>query len=321
VYYDAILIVSFGGPEAPEEVLPFLENVLRGKPVPRERMLEVAAHYAHFGGRSPINEHCRELIAALRERLRVAGPELPIYWGNRNWHPLLPDTMRQMAADGVRSAIAFATAAFSSYSGCRQYLENIEAARAAVGEGAPVVEKLRPFWNHPLFVEANVARVRAALDRLPGARIVFTAHSIPTAMAGACDYERQLRATGAAVASAAGGAAWDLVWQSRSGPPAQPWLAPDIRDHLRELHARGVGEVVAAPLGFFSDHVEVLYDLDIEAAAVAKELGMRMVRAETVGNHPAIVEMVRQLIVERLAAPAPELCPEGCCASLRPVRG
>ena len=313
VRYDAILFVSFGGPEGPEEVIPFLENVLRGKNVPRERMLEVAEHYAHFGGRSPINDHCPAFIAALRKRLDTEGPRLPIYWGNRNWHPLLSDTMRQMAADGVKSVLAFATSAYSSYSGCRQYLENLEAARAAAGPDAPVVEKIRPFWNHPLFIEACVDRLRAALCKLPGARVVYTAHSIPMSMAATCDYEKQLRETAGLVAAAVSVPEWDLVWQSRSGPPSQPWLAPDICDHLRALHGAGVRDVVVAPIGFLSDHVEVLYDLDTEAAAVANELGLRMIRAETVGTHPAMVELVRRLIAERVAAPAPDLCPAGCC--------
>jgi ferrochelatase len=313
VHYDAILIVSFGGPEGPDDVLPFLENVLRGRHVPRERMLEVASHYQHFGGKSPINDSCRALIAALRQQLESEGPRLPVYWGNRNWHPLLPDTLRQMAADGVRRAIAFATSAYASYSSCRQYIENIEAARAAAGPDAPAVDKLRPFFDHPLFIEATTDRVRAALGRRPGARLVFTAHSIPVSMAATCDYEKQLRHTAGRVAEASGQGEWDLVWQSRSGPPGQPWLEPDIGSHLRELAGRGVRDVVAAPIGFLSDHLEVLYDLDVEAAQVAAGLGVHFLRAETVGTHPAMVEMIRQLAAGRLAAPGPDACPDACC--------
>jgi len=319
VDYDAILIVSFGGPEGPEDVMPFLENVLRGRNVPRERMLEVAGHYAHFGGRSPINDYCRSLIAALRQKLESAGPRLPVYWGNRNWQPMLSDTLRLMAANGVRRAIAFATSAFASYSGCRQYLENIEAARAAAGPGAPVVDKIPPFFDHPLFIQATADRLREALDRLPGARVVFTAHSIPLSMAAGCDYERQLRETAVRVAEGAAHGGWDLAWQSRSGPPGQPWLLPDICDHLRALAGQGVRDVVAAPIGFLSDHIEVLYDLDVEAAQAAAGLGLNFVRAATVGTHPAMVEMIRQLVADRLAAPTPDPCPADCCpAPMRP---
>jgi protoporphyrin/coproporphyrin ferrochelatase len=320
VPYDAILLVSFGGPEGPDDVMPFLENVLRGRNVPRERMLEVAEHYAHFGGKSPINDQCRAFLAALRERLAADGPNLPVYWGNRNWHPMLADTVRQMAADGVQRALAYATSAYASYSGCRQYRENIEAARMAVGPGAPVIDKLRPFHDHPLFVEATAARVGASLERLPGAHVVYTAHSIPMSMASTCRYEEQLRETGGLVAQRLGFAEWDLVWQSRSGPPSVAWLAPDICDHLRSLRMRGVGDVVIAPIGFLSDHVEVLYDLDTEAAGVAAGLGMRLVRAETVGTHPAMVELIRQLVAERVDAPEIEKCPADCCpAAVRPA--
>ena len=308
MHYDAVLLVSFGGPEQPEDVMPFLEIVLRGRNIPRERMLEVAEHYYHFGGRSPINDQCRELLAALRE----ATP-LPVYWGNRNWHPFLEDTLRQMMKEGVKRALAIATSAYSSYSACRQYIENIEAARAAIGEGAPIVHKLPPFSGHPLFVEANAERVAEALARLPGARLVFTAHSIPKAMADTCRYEEELRTASARVAELCGMDAWDLAWQSRSGPPSQPWLGPDIRDHLRALAAEGVHRVVVSPIGFLSDHMEVLYDLDVEAAALAKELGIELVRAGTTGVHPKIIAMLAELIEQRLAAPEPLICPDGCC--------
>jgi protoporphyrin/coproporphyrin ferrochelatase len=300
--FDALLIVSFGGPEKREDVIPFLENVLRGRNVPRERMLEVAEHYYHFDGRSPINDQNRELVAALRKAV-----DLPVYWGNRNWHPMLADTVRQMRDDGVRRAVAFATSAFGSYSGCRQYLENIEQARAIVGNGAPEIVKIRPFSAHPLFIEAMTDRVRAALDPLPGARIVFTAHSVPVSMAEASPYVSQLENASRRVAEAVGARQWKLVYQSRSGAPGQPWLEPDIRDYLREIRS----DAVIAPIGFLSDHMEVIYDLDIEARAVCDELEVRMVRAATVGTHPAIIRMIAELIEQE-----PDACP-GCCALIR----
>ncbi len=327
--YDAILLISFGGPERREDVMPFLENVTRGRNIPAERLLAVAEHYYHFGGRSPINDQCRELIAALRRDLDEHGIHLPIYWGNRNWDPFLADALRQMRNDGVKHALGLVTSAYSSYSGCRQYRENVAAAQAEVGEGAPAVDKLRVFYNHPGFVEASVMRVREALSQWPeGERssvcFAATAHSIPCSMAQSSDYEKQLRETTRLVAERAGLAHWDLVYQSRSGPPTQPWLEPDILDHLKNLHADGVRDVIVAPLGFISDHLEVLYDLDTEAQALAGELGMRMVRAATVGTHPVFVGMLRQLIAERLApseeklaigrfGPNHDVCPRDCC--------
>lgn len=327
--YDAILVVSFGGPEGPDDVMPFLENVLRGRNVPRERLLGVAKHYELFGGVSPINAQNRNLIAALAEELDTKGPRLPIYFGNRNWHPLLADTLRQMGDDGIKNALAFVTSAYSSYSSCRQYLEDIGRARESVGPDAPRIEKLRAFYNHPGFIEANVANVRAALEQIPEARrsqtqIVFTAHSIPESMAQNCDYEAQLRETSRLVSEGLGGRDWRLVFQSRSGPPAQPWLGPDVSDHLRELHAAGLRDVVASPIGFVSDHLEVIYDLDTEALALCRELGLNMVRAATAGTHPAFIKMIRELIVERLDpemprrslggdGPRSEICRPGCC--------
>ncbi|HEV3468105.1 MAG TPA: ferrochelatase [Pyrinomonadaceae bacterium] len=327
--YDALLVVSFGGPEGVDEVLPFLRNVLRGRDVPEARMREVAHHYELFGGVSPINEQNRRLIAALERELAERGPRLPVYWGNRNWHPLLADTLREMRGDGVRRALAFVTSAYSSYSGCRQYREDIERARAEVGPGAPAVEKLRAFFNHPGFVGPNAERVRAALEEIPEERraraeLAFTAHSIPAAMAAGCDYESQLRETCRLVAEAAGRARWRLVFQSRSGPPAQPWLGPDICDHLRGLKRAGASDVVVSPVGFISDHMEVLYDLDTEARRVAAGLGLNLVRAATVGTHPAFVSMIRELILERLDAdaprralgrfpPRPDACAADCC--------
>ncbi|HEX5887813.1 MAG TPA: ferrochelatase, partial [Pyrinomonadaceae bacterium] len=285
--YDALLVVSFGGPEGMDDVIPFLENVLRGRNVPRERMLSVAHHYEMFGGVSPINQQNRNLIAALKDELETHGPNLPIYWGNRNWHPLLPDTLRQMAHDGVRNALAFVTSAYSSYSSCRQYRENIANAQAAVGAEAPHVDKLRAFYNHPLFIEANVEHIREAWSRLDGgeqAQLVFTAHSIPETMAANCDYAAQLQEAGSLIAEALGIERWRVVYQSRSGSPMQPWLAPDIGDYLRELKAQGIENVVVAPIGFVSDHMEIIYDLDFEAQNLARELGMKMVRAATAGT-------------------------------------
>ncbi len=321
---DAILVLSFGGPEGMEDVRPFLRNVLRGRPVPPERIEEVAHHYELFGGVSPINGQNRALVAALRARLAEAGPDLPVYWGNRNWAPYLADTLREMARDGVRSALGFVTSAFSSYSGCRQYLEDVERARAEVGPDAPAVGKLRAFWNHPRFLAANAEHVRAALGTLgPGARLVFTAHSIPLGMASGCAYEAQLREASALTAREAGQPQWDLAFQSRSGPPSQPWLGPDIGDYLARVAAEGAREVAVCPIGFVSDHMEVVYDLDTEAQARARELGLRMVRTPTASNHPAYVEMVRELIVERLEGTAratvgdspalPDACAPGCC--------
>ena len=328
--YDAILVVSFGGPEQAADVMPFLENVLRGKNVPRERMLEVAEHYYHFGGKSPINDQNRKLIAALEAELAEHGPRLPVYWGNRNWHPTLPETLRQMKADGIGRTLAFFTSAYSSYSGCRQYRENIAVAQEVVGEGAPVVEKLRAFFNHPGFIEATAERVREALqkiapERRDAARLIYTAHSIPLSMAQGCDYEKQLRETGRLVAEQAGKEKWRLVYQSRSGPASQPWLEPDILDALREEKAQGASDVVIAPIGFVSDHMEILFDLDTQARELCEELGLNMVRAETVGTHPRFIRMIRELIVERVNddsvrpalgvfGPRADVCPVGCCA-------
>ena len=308
VPYDAILVVSFGGPEGMDDVLPFLENVLRGRNVPRERMLEVAHHYELFGGVSPINQQNRDLIASLRTLLNAYDINLPVYWGNRNWRPLLADTMREMARDGIQHALAYITSAYSSYSGCRQYLDDIERARREVGADgihAPQVNALRKFYNHPDFILANASRVRAALKQIPAplrsqAVVVFTAHSIPLSMARASHYERQLHETARLVAEALKLSHWRLAYQSRSGPPAQPWLEPDICDTLRVLKSEGAEAVVIAPIGFLSDHVEVLYDLDVEARQVADELGLTMARARTVGTHPAFVDMIHQLLIERI---------------------
>jgi ferrochelatase len=303
--YDALLVVSFGGPEKHEDVIPFLENVLRGRNVPRERLLEVAEHYYHFDGRSPINDQNRALIAALKERVTV-----PVYWGNRNWHPMLAETVRQMRDDGVKRALAFVTSAFGSYSGCRQYIEDIAKARAAVGEGAPEIVKIRPFSANPKFLEAMTDRVRVALEELPEGRLMFTAHSVPLSMAQSSPYVRELERACASVSAAVGrGDDWKLVWQSRSGPPTQPWLEPDVADALRELRR----DTVLVPIGFLSDHMEVIYDLDVVAKTEAAELEIKLARARTVETHPAMIEMIAEMLDQEH-----EVCAAGCCAA--PVR-
>lgn len=328
--YDALLIVSFGGPEHPDDVIPFLENVLRGKPVPRERLLEVAEHYYHFGGVSPINDQCRELISALKVELTKSGIDLPIYWGNRNWNPLLPETLRQMGADGIKHALAFFTSAYSSYSGCRQYRENVQQAQAEVGPTAPSVDKIRVFYNHPDFVAANADRVRVALDSLPNrgadAQVAFTAHSIPHSMSDHCNYVDQLTETCRLVADELQlpPERWKLVYQSRSGRPTDPWLEPDILDHIRKLHDQQTASLVIAPIGFLSDHIEILFDLDEQARELCDELGITMARAGTAGTHPRFIAMVRELIQERLGqvterralgsrGPSHDVCPVDCC--------
>lgn len=329
--YDAILIVSFGGPEGMDDVMPFLENVLRGRNVPRERMVQVSHHYELFGGVSPINEQNRQLISALETELAINNLPLPVYWGNRNWQPFLPDTLRQMKNDGIKHAVAFFTSAYSSYSGCRQYRENILSAQQQVGEGAPAIDKLRAFYNHPGFIEANVVHIREAIEQLPIERrahphIAFTAHSIPLSMATNCNYEIQLRETAQLVSRELGNSDWQLVYQSRSGSPQQPWLEPDILDHLQTLKQNGKENVIIAPIGFISDHMEVLYDLDIEARNLSDELGLTMVRAATAGTHPAFISMIRELIVERMTdaqvrralgerGASHDVCPINCCLS------
>ena len=295
-----------------------------------ERLLQVAKHYELFGGVSPINEQNRQLITALKKKLEVKGPNLPIYFGNRNWHPLLAETLRQMRDDGIQNALAFVTSAYSSYSSCRQYLENITEARRVVGDGAPRVEKIRAFYNHPLFIETNVENVRTALQKVPAARrtgayLIFTAHSIPISMAKNCDYEAQLVETSRLVAEGLGVTHWQLVFQSRSGSPAQPWLGPDICDYLRGMRAAGVTDVVVAPIGFVSDHMEIIYDLDTEVMALCRELDLNMIRAATAGTHPLFIEMIRELIMERIDSQSPrrflgtmgarnDNCHAECCA-------
>jgi ferrochelatase len=328
--YDAILVVSFGGPESREDVIPFLETVLRGRNIPRERLLTVAEHYYHFDGKSPINEQTRELIAALEAELRQHGPNLPIYWGNRNWHPFLSETLQKMKDDGIKRALGFVTSAYSSYSGCRQYREDIARAQAEVGGGAPEVDKIRAFFNHPAFVETTIERVRDSLETVPAGaqgnvQVIYTAHSIPESLANTSDYVKQLKEVRRLVSGALGAKNDALVYQSRSGSPGQPWLGPDILEYLREVKSRNLASaVVLAPISFISDHMEVLYDLDIEAKHLADSLALPMTRAKTVGVHPRFIGMVRELILERMnpetarravgsLGARPDICAEGCC--------
>ena len=317
---QALLLLSFGGPEGPDEVRPFLENVTRGRGVPPERLDAVEEHYQHFGGVSPINARNRELIAAIRERT-----DLPVYFGNRNWHPMVEDTVAEMARDGVRRALVFATSAYGGYSACRQYHEDIARARKAVGDSAPDLVKLRHFFDHPAFVAANADAVRAVRDQAgPGARLVFTAHSVPPsadATAGPPEegghrYSKQVAEASRLVAAELGEAEYDVVWQSRSGPPQVPWLEPDVVDHVEALHAAGVPGVVVVPIGFVSDHVEVVWDLDTEAKERAEELGMGFARAATAGPDPRFADMVAELIAEHTDDAAPmglgEVSRAGC---------
>ncbi len=307
-------MLSFGGPEGPDEVRPFLENVTRGRGVPPQRLNEVAQHYLHFGGVSPINRCNRTLITAIEQALTTAGLDLPVYFGNRNWHPMVDDTVAVMAADGVRRAVVFATSAWSGYSGCRQYHEDIARARQAVGPGAPELVKLRQFFDHPLFVAACGDALCAAREQAgPTARVIFTAHSVPLAAdvtaglaaQGGHRYSRQVAEAARLVAAAVGVDSYDVVWQSRSGPPQVPWLEPDVIDHLDTLHAHGVPGVVVAPIGFVSDHLEVVWDLDHEARQQAAGLGMDFVRAATPGTDARFAEMVAELITEQVrGAPA-----------------
>jgi ferrochelatase len=332
--YDALLIVSFGGPEGPADVDSFLDNVFRGLRVPPETKARIAERYQHVGGVSPINAHTRAFIKALQLELDAHGPALPVYWGNRNWHPLLKDTVAQMAHAEVKRALAFVTSTFSSYSGCRRYREDLfEAARGI--PNAPRFDKLRVPFNHPGFIEAMAERVGDALDTLPAAKrkhalVLFSAHSLPLAMARGCAYETQLEASCRLVGDALELTRWRLVYQSNNASYGrEPWLGPDIRDALRDAEAEGVKAVVVAPIGFVCDHMEVIMDLDVDAANVARELGLTMARAATVGTHPAYVAMVRELIVERMTPGAPrralgalgpshDRCPADCCLPGRP---
>jgi ferrochelatase len=334
--FDALLLVSFGGPEKPDDVVPFLENVTAGRGIPRERLEEVGQHYFLFGGKSPINELNLELLDAIRKDLADHGIDLPVYWGNRNWDPYLRDAARQMAEDGVKRAACFVTSAYSSYSGCRQYREDLFDATSGV---EIELSRLRHYFNHPGFVGPFTEATRAELAEAPaGTHVVFVTHSIPTSMNDASGgpgrqfYERQHMSVAATVAEGAGAEHWSLAYCSRSGSPHTPWLEPDINDHLGELKESGVESVVVVPIGFVSDHMEVIYDLDTEGKATAEELGLRYRRAHTPGAHPEFIAMVRDLLVERAAAergepviqqtvgelpPSHDLCPTDCCLNPR----
>jgi ferrochelatase len=347
--YDALLFLSFGGPEKPEDVVPFLENVTRGRGIPRERLEEVGQHYYRFGGRSPINDQNRAFLAALRADLAANGVDIGVYWGNRNWDPYLADTLRRMQADGVRRAAVFATSAYASYSSCRQYRENLHDASAAAGSRIRL-DKLRHYFNHPGFTEPVTDGVLAALLQLPAevreeARLVFVTHSIPTSMndasgpaeAGGGAYLAQHLDVARVVADRVEAETGlhhehELVFCSRSGAPHVPWLEPDVNDRLEELARQGVRAAVLCPVGFVSDHMEVVYDLDTEALATAERLGIAAVRSATAGTDPRFVAAVRDLLLERAAVergedvirvcvgdigPLWDRCPVGCCANPR----
>jgi ferrochelatase len=324
--YDAVLLFSFGGPEGPDDVMPFLENVTRGRAIPRERLEQVAEQYLRFGGVSPINAQNRALIDALGAGLDLAGLDMPVYFGNRNWHPLVGDTIDRMIADGHRSVLAIVTSAFGSYSGCRQYREDLDRCLTDRPGSGLVVDKLRPYWNHPGFLDAVTDRLNVTLSELDPsdrdrARLVYTAHSIPTSWTATSPYLDQLEAAAEEVTRrVAPDRDHDLVFQSRSGPPSVPWLEPDIVDHLEAIHGDGETVVVVTPLGFVSDHMEVAFDLDVQARSRADELGVRMLRTPTVGTHPSFVSALVELITERLedrspiaAIGRPWACDEGCC--------
>jgi len=329
---EALLLLSFGGPEGHDDVMPFLENVTRGRGIPRERLEEVAGHYHHFGGVSPINDQNKALLAALEDGLRAAGIDLPVYWGNRNWAPYVEDVWQQMADDGIEHAYVLATSAYASFSGCRQYHEDVARARAAMtgdagAPGGPTAEKLPHYFDAEGFVQANAEALAAALAGLPddvrdGARLVATAHSIPDVMAAVAGpdghaYEAELQAAARLVVDrVVPGRPVDLVWQSRSGPPSVPWLEPDVNDHLKALAAAGEKAVILLPVGFVSDHLEVIWDLDNEAKETAEELGLTFARAATAGTHPAFVGSLVELLAERRAGGEPRLgtnCPPSCC--------
>ncbi|HUZ53324.1 MAG TPA: ferrochelatase [Streptosporangiaceae bacterium] len=332
----AFLLVSFGGPEGPDDVMPFLRNVTAGRNVPDDRLAEVGEHYYLFGGVSPINAQCRELAGAIEKDFAASGIDLPVYWGNRNWQPYLAGTLRAMADDGITHAIAFATSAYSSYSSCRQYLDDIDRARAAVGPSAPRVVKIPPYYRHPGFIGSFADAARRALASLPaggtdGAELVFTAHSIPESMAAASGpaggaYPAQLAEVAGLVAAELGRTAWRLAYQSRSGPPSARWLGPDISECLTDLAQAGSRAAVVVPIGFVSDHVEVRYDLDVEAAQTAGRLGLAMARAATPGTDPRFVSMISALVrdfaaagpgdaVDALGPQALTFCREGCCGA------
>jgi protoporphyrin/coproporphyrin ferrochelatase len=304
--FDAVLVIAFGGPQGPADVRPFLANVLRGRRVTPERVEEVAHHYELFGGVSPLTELTRRQAALLRDGLRTAGLPLPVYLGMRNWHPYLKDTLAEMSRDGVRRAVGFIAAAQRSYSSCTQYRENVDTARVDLREAGlrdVSVTYVGDWHTHPGFVEANASRIADALATLPPhlqdeARIVFTAHSIPVSMAERSLYRRHLDESVAAIGAHLGRSDVALVYQSRSGRPEDPWLGPDIRDYLKDAHDKGLRAVVLCPVGFLCDHVEVLYDLDVEAAEVCREIGLPMARASAVNDHPRFIDTMTDAVVQ-----------------------
>jgi ferrochelatase len=312
VKFDAVLLLSFGGPEGPEQVRPFLANVTRGRGIPPERLDDVAQHYLHFGGVSPINAINRELIEQVRAELADRGRKLPVYFGNRNWQPYIEDTVATMRDDGIRRAAVFTTSAWGGYSSCTQYLEDIVRARRAAGDDAPELVKLRHYFDHPLLVEMFADGIRAAAEALPGAvrdgaRLVFTAHSIPVQAHSRCGHELYSRQVGYAarlVAAAAGYPEFDQVWQSRSGPPHIPWLEPDVSDHLTALAADGTAAVIVCPIGFVADHIEVVWDLDNELRRQAEAAGIAFARAATPNADRRFARLAADLIDE-LATGAP----------------
>ncbi len=381
--YGALVVVSFGGPEKAGDVRPFLQNVARGRDIPEERLAEVEAVYLSHGGASPANELNRDLVERLKQALEESGNPMPVYLGNRNWHPYLEDTVGEMAGDGVKRALAFVTAGFSSYSSCRQYREDIEAAVEALPDGEKIeIHKLRGFFNHPDFISIQAEAVRESVKELTSEgfalsaiRIIFTAHSLPMESAKVCSYEAQLRESSRLVmeeidwSGLAGGESqaprrqsdvprggddalqgesemeqeesdtpkeaphgWDLVWQSRSGPPMVKWLEPDIGDHIPAVAFFGSGPnragrcqaIVVVPIGFVSDHMEVIQDLDTVASQVAEDFNLAFRRASTVGSNPRFPQMIASLVAERIdpasqplaigtAPPLPDFCPKDCC--------
>ncbi|MGB0435703.1 MAG: ferrochelatase [Mycobacterium sp.] len=310
---DALLLLSFGGPEGPEQVMPFLENVTRGRGIPAERLAAVAEHYLHFGGVSPINGINRDLIVAIETELARRGMDMPVYFGNRNWKPYIEDAVAQMRDNGIQRAAVFSTSAWGGYSGCTQYQEDIVRGRASAGHQAPELTKLRQYFDHPLLVEMFADAIREAAATLPesvrsGARLVFTAHSIPLRAASRCGpdlYERQVGYTSSLVAAAAGYREYDQVWQSRSGPPQVPWLEPDVGDHLNVLARAGTEAVIVCPVGFVADHIEVVWDLDHELAQQAADAGIAFARATTPNAQPRFAQLAVGLVDElRLNLPA-----------------
>ena len=311
--FDALLLLSFGGPEGPEQVMPFLEHVTRGRGVPPERLLDVAEHYLHFGGVSPINAINRALIDQIRTELAGRGEDLPVYFGNRNSDPFIADTVATMKADGIRRAAVFSTSAWGGYSGCTQYQEDIAGARAATGDGAPELVKLRQYFDHPLLVTMFAEAIADAAATLPSevrdsARLVFTAHSIPLRAANRCGvdlYPRQVAYSSSLIAAAAGFGEYDQVWQSRSGPPSVPWLEPDVAEHLSALAEAGTKAVIICPVGFVADHIEVIWDLDSELAEQAEELGVAFARASTPNAQPRFAQLALGLMDELLLGSEP----------------